>query len=175
MIDDDCIGISWQVKMSKKLPDFRFSRLLSRICFERLTRNERRKTRPTLAGSIDFLSFDRKKFFISVRFIIELLFDYRFGFLHARALSKIGSEFLSLPCSATDWPQNIHIFVFIVFLTQFQNIYGTICLSLVFVSLSVCHSARFLCLFLHKCVFAAPHFLCCLINVRENLFHFFLH
>ena len=91
--------------------------------------------------------------------------------------SKIGSEFLSLPCSATDWPQNIHIFVFIVFLTQFQNIYGTICLSLVFVSLSVCHSARFsylfFCIFLRKCVFAAPHFLCCLINVRETFFIFF--
>ena len=74
--------------MSKNLPDFRFSRLLSRICLERLTRNERRKTRPTFAGSIDFRSFDRKKFFISVRFIIELLFDYRFGFLHARAFLK---------------------------------------------------------------------------------------
>lgn len=50
------------------LPDFRFSRWPSSTCFGRFMRNDRRRTRPTFPGSIDFLS-DRKKFFISVKFI----------------------------------------------------------------------------------------------------------
>jgi hypothetical protein len=63
----DCISRDSEIH----LPDFRLSRLLSRICFERFTRNDRRRTRPTLPmGSIGFLS-DRKKFFISVKFILQ--------------------------------------------------------------------------------------------------------
>lgn len=68
---DDCIRISREnLGRAKKiiLPDFRFSRLPSRMCFERFTRNDRRRTRPTFAGSIDFRS-GRKKFLINVRFI----------------------------------------------------------------------------------------------------------
>lgn len=49
-------------------------------------------------------------------------------------------------------------------------------LAVVFVPMSVCHSVRYLFfLFLRKCEFAAPHFLCCLINARENIFVLFLH
>jgi hypothetical protein len=50
----------------------------------------------------------------------------------------------------------LHIFVFIVFLLHNFDIHDTICLALVFVSMSVCHSASVF--FAQLC--AAPHFLC---------------